>query len=180
MVVNIIGWVYMVYVIVDLLINIIWECEQKEFELGAKKETRQCHFVGSYCASEALGSCVEKREAYCCFGSVVARIIQESAREQLGLGWGDVKSPTCEGITPAQMAQMDWSRVDLSEWIGMLNLAGRLPTANTVSLEDVTGSGSRLQITQGETRLNTLDRNLQRLEGFDVDAVKRKAEEDMR
>jgi len=62
----------------------------------------------------------------------------------------------------------------------MLNLAGRLPTANTVSLEDVTGSGSRLQITQGETRLNTLDRNLQRLEGFDVDAVKRKAEEDMR
>lgn len=180
MVVNIIGWVYMVYVIVDLLINIIWECEQKEFELGAKKETRQCHFVGSYCASEALGSCVEKREAYCCFGSVVARIIQESAREQLGLGWGDVKSPTCEGITPAQMAQMDWSRVDLSEWIGMLNLAGRLPTANTVSLEDITGSGSKLQTTDGEKRLNTLDRNLQRLENFDVDAVKRKAEEGLR
>ncbi|HCA6418150.1 TPA: conjugal transfer protein TraN, partial [Pseudomonas aeruginosa] len=169
-----------VYVIVDLLINIIWECEQKEFELGAKKETRQCHFVGSYCASEALGSCVEKREAYCCFGSVVARIIQESAREQLGLGWGDVKSPTCEGITPAQMAQMDWSRVDLSEWIGMLNLAGRLPTANTVSLEDITGSGSKLQTTDGEKRLNTLDRNLQRLENFDVDAVKRKAEEGLR
>ncbi|EES7561545.1 conjugal transfer protein TraN, partial [Escherichia coli] len=168
MVVNIIGWVYMVYVIADLLINIIWECEQKEFELGAKKETRQCHFVGSYCASEVLGSCVEKREAHCCFGSVVARIIQESAREQLGLGWGDVKSPTCEGITPDQLGQMDWSRVDLSEWIGMLNLAGRLPTANTVSLEDVTGSGSRLEISQGETRLNTLDRNLKRLEGFDV------------
>lgn len=37
MVVNIIGWVYMVYVIVDLLINIIWECEEKEFELGAKR-----------------------------------------------------------------------------------------------------------------------------------------------
>ncbi|MDX1296763.1 MAG: conjugal transfer mating pair stabilization protein TraN [Pseudomonas sp.] len=180
MVVNIIGWVYMVYVIVDLLINIIWECEEKEFELGAKKETRQCHFVGSYCASEALGSCVEKREAYCCFGSVVGRIIQESAREQLGLGWGEVKSPTCEGITPDQMAQMDWSRVDLSEWIGMLNLAGRLPTANTVSLEDVTGSGSGLEISQGDSRLNTLDRNLKRLENFDVDAVKKQAEEEMR
>lgn len=180
MAVNIIGWVYTAYVIADLLINIIWECEQKEFELGAKKETRQCHFVGSYCASKVLGSCVEKREAHCCFGSVVGRIIQESAREQLGLGWGDVKAPTCEGITPNQMAQMDWGKVDLSEWIGMLNLAGRLPTANTVSLEEVTGSGSSLQITQGETRLNTLDRNLQRLEGFDVDAVKRKAEEGLR
>lgn len=181
MVVNIIGWVYMAYVIADLLVNIIWECEEKEFELGAKKETRQCHFVGSYCASEVLGSCVEKREAYCCFGSVVARIIQESARDQLGLGWGDVKSPTCEGITPDQLAKMDWSRVDLSEWIGMLNLAGRLPTASTVSLEDVTGSGSGLgQFSEGTQRLNTLDRNLQRLEGFDVDAVKKQYELDLK
>lgn len=181
MVVNIIGWVYMVYVIVDVLINIIWECEEKEFELGAKKETRQCHFVGSYCASEVLGSCVEKREAYCCFGSVVARIIQESAREQLGLGWGEVKSPTCEGITPDQLAKMDWSQVDLSEWIGMLNLAGRLPTASTVSLEDVTGSGSGLgEFSEGTKRLNTLDRNLERLEGFDVDAVKKQYELDLK
>jgi conjugal transfer mating pair stabilization protein TraN len=62
----------------------------------------------------------------------------------------------------------------------MLNLAGRLPTANTVSLEDITGSGSKLQTTDGEKRLNTLDRNLQRLENFDVDAVKRKAEEGLR
>lgn len=180
MVVNIIGWVYMVYVIVDLLINIIWECEQKEFELGAKKETRQCHFVGSYCASKVMGSCVEKREAYCCFGSVVGRIIQESAREQLKLGWGTAKAPSCEGITPAQMAKMDWSRVDLSEWIGMLNLAGRLPTMNTVSLEHLTGSGSGLgQFSDGQ-RLNTLDRNIERLDGFDVDAVKKQAELDMR
>jgi len=180
MVVNIIGWVYMAYVIIDLLINIIWECEEKEFELGAKKETRQCHFVGSYCASKVMGSCVEKREAYCCFGSVVARIIQESARDQLGLGWGEAEAPTCEGITPNQMAQMDWTKVDLSEWIGMLNIAGRLPTANTVSLEDITGAGSSLTINQGEKRLNSLDRNMKRLEDFDVDAVKKKAEEDMR
>ncbi|MCC9289620.1 conjugal transfer mating pair stabilization protein TraN [Pseudomonas aeruginosa] len=180
MVVNMIGWVYMVYVIVDLVINIISECEQMEFELGAKKESRQCHFDGSYCACEALGSCVDKREAYCCFGSVVAGIIQESARDQLGFGWGDVKSATCEGFTPAQMAHMDWSRVDLSEWNGMLNLAGGLPTANTDSLEDITRSGSKLQSTDGVKRLNTLDRNVQRLDNFDVDAVNRKAEEGLR
>jgi len=180
MVVNIIGWVYMVYVIVDLLINIIWECEEKEFELGAKKETRQCHFVGSYCASKALGSCVEKRETYCCFGSVVGRIIQESAREQLGLGWGEVETPSCEGITPDQMAQMDWNRVDLSEWIGMLSMADRLPTMNTVSMDHLTGEGSRLQISESETRLNTLDRNLERFKDFDPDEVKKKAEQEMR
>ncbi len=176
MVVNIIGWVYMVYVIVDLLINIIWECEEKEFELGAKKETRQCHFVGSYCASEALGSCVEKRESYCCFGSVVARIIQESAREQLGLGWGEVENPSCDGITPDQMAMMDWDKVDLSEWIGMLSMTGRLPTANTVSLDNLTGEGSRLSISASEQRLNAYDRNVERLKDIDPDEIKKMEE----
>ncbi|MFS4426798.1 conjugal transfer mating pair stabilization protein TraN [Stutzerimonas stutzeri] len=178
MVVNIIGWVYMVYVIVDLLINIIWECEEKEFELGAKKETRQCTFVGSYCASEALGSCVEKRESYCCYGSVVGRIVQEAAHEQLGIEYGDVENPSCEGITPNQMAQMDWSKVDMSEWIGMLNIAGHLPTVNTVSLEQVTGSGSSLTISEGNVRQNSLSRNEKRLDGFDPEAVK-KMEEDI-
>lgn len=177
MVVNIIGWVYMVYVIVDLLINIIWECEQKEFELGAKKETRQCSFVGSYCASEALGSCVEKREAYCCFGSVVARIIQEQGREQMGTTFGEPENPTCEGLTPGQLAQLDWSKIDLSEWIGMLSMTGNLPTANTVSLEQLTGSGSSLGISASDVRLNTLDRNLERLKDIDPDEIKKMEEQ---
>lgn len=180
MVVNIIGWVYMIYVIVDLLINIIWECEQKEFELGAKMETGQCHFVGSYCASEALGSCVEKREAYCCFGSVVGRLIQQQGREQLGLDFGEPETPSCDGLTPDQLAQMDWDKIDLSEWIGMLSLTGHLPTASTISIDHLTGAGSSLgDITDGQ-RLNSLDRNMSRLEGFDVDAVKRKAEQERR
>lgn len=180
-VLNFIGWVYMVYVIVDLLINIIWECEQKEFELGAKKETRQCTFVGSYCASDSALGCVEKRESYCCYGSVVGRIIQESAHEQLGLSYGEIEKPTCEGLTPDMLSKMDWDKVDLSEWIGMLNMAGHLPTANTVSIEDLTGSGSGLgEFSEGEARKNTLDRNLERLDGFDVDAVKKKAEQNLR
>ncbi|OKN79226.1 hypothetical protein AM469_006357, partial [Pseudomonas aeruginosa] len=48
-------------------------------------------------------------------------------------------------------------------------------------LEDVTGSGSSLgQFTEGTNRLNTLDRNLERLEGFDVDAVKKQYELDLK
>lgn len=180
MVVNIIGWIYTIYVIVDLLINIIWECEEKEFELGAKKETRQCSFVGSYCASEALGSCVEKREAYCCFGSVVGRIIQEEGRKQMGTGFGEPEMPQCDGLTPEQLAQLDWDKIDLSEWIGMLNLAGRLPTVNTVGLSDVTGSGSGLAPIFNEgTRLNTADRNIERLKDVDVDELKKQAEKEI-
>ncbi|WP_137887457.1 conjugal transfer mating pair stabilization protein TraN [Pseudomonas sp. 2FE] len=182
MVVNIIGWVYMVYVIVDLLINIIWECEEKEFELGAKNATRQCSLVGTYCASESAFGCVEMRESYCCYGSVVGRIVQESAREQLGISYGDVKSPSCEGLTPDELQQVDWDKVDLSEWIGMLNLAGRLPTPTTVGIDNLTGTGSQLGeiFNEGTDRANTLDRNIERLQDVDIDKIKKQAEEELR
>lgn len=181
-VVNFIGFVYTAYVVTDLLINIIWECETKEFELGAKKETRQCSYVGSYCAKKVLGQCVEKRESYCCFGSVVGRIIQEQGRAQLGLGFGEAESPVCEGLTVSQLGQINWGQIDLSEWIGMLYQTGNLDTPETVSLENLTGSGSSLGnvFNDDGTRLNTLDRNLERLDGVNADQIKAEAEEALR
>lgn len=177
---NVIGAIYTAYVIADLMINIIWACEEKEFELAAKNETRQCSFVGSYCADEALGACVEKREAYCCFGSVVARIIQEQGRPQLGLNFGEAENPSCEGLTPDQLAAIDWNQIDLGEWIGMLSMTGNLPTVDTVGLENLTGSGSELGnvFASDDPRANTLDRNVYRLEDVDVDEIKRQAEID--
>lgn len=177
---NVIGAIYTAYVIADLMINIIWECEEKEFELAAKNETRQCSFVGSYCADEVLGACVEKRDAYCCFGSVVGRIIQEQGRPQLGLNFGEAEAPSCEGLTPGQLGEIDWNQIDLGEWIGMLSMTGNLPTVDTVGLDNLTGSGSSLGsiFSADEPRANTLDRNVYRLEDVDVDEIKRQAEID--
>lgn len=176
-VINVIGFVYTAYVIADLMINIIWECEQKEFELGAKKETRQCVYVGSYCASKVLGACVEKREAYCCYSSVVARIIQEQGKPQLGYGFGSAKSPSCDALSVDDLARINWNAIDLTEWIGMLSMTDNLPTIHSVGLEELTGSGSGLGDPAGEgVRLNTFDRNVQRLDGVDVDEIKKQAE----
>ncbi|RNF58575.1 hypothetical protein EFK68_04210 [Pseudomonas aeruginosa] len=90
---SVIMWAYMIYQIANILVQIIWECEEEEFTLGAKKETKVCHFVGSYCASKSPFGCVEKREAYCCFNSPLGRIIQEQARPQLGQEWGEAENP---------------------------------------------------------------------------------------
>ena len=180
-VVNFIAWVYMIYVITDILINIIWECEQEEFEMASKKETGQCHFVGSYCADEILGSCVEEREAYCCFGSVVARLIQEQGREQLGLDFGEAETPSCDGLTPDQLGRMDWDKVDLSEWIGMLQVTGNLRTPSAANLDSLTGSGSKLgNVFQDSSRKNTLDANIKRLEQTNPDELKRNAEQEIK
>lgn len=62
----------------------------------------------------------------------------------------------------------------------MLNLAGRLPGVSTVGLNGVTGSGSGLAPIFNEgSRLNTADRNIERLKDFDVDEVKKQAEKEI-
>lgn len=178
-VVNVIGFIYTVYVIADMLVNIIWECEEEEFELGAKKETRQCVLVGSYCASKSLGACVEVRESHCCYSSVVARIIQEQGKPQLGRNFGTPEEPSCEAMSVDDLARIDWNQIDLSEWIGMLSMTDNLRTIDTVSLDHLTGVGSGLGdifSEEGVDRYNTFDRNVERLDGVDVDAVKRAAE----
>jgi hypothetical protein len=95
-------------------------CKESEKELAALrawgKLDGQCHLVGSYCAVKVFGICIQKKQTYCCFNSVLARIIQEQGRQQLGIGWGDPKSPNCRGFTPEEFQKIDFSKIDFSEW----------------------------------------------------------------
>ena len=143
--VSFIMWIYTIYQILDLLVHIIWACEKEEFELGAKRQLKVCHYVGSYCASDIVGICIEKKESYCCYNSPLARIMQEQIRMQgVDGGWGSGKHPRCEGLTPAQLAGVNWDAVDLSEWLALLAIGGQYPTQRDVSIDSLTGSGSAL------------------------------------
>ncbi|WP_336107889.1 conjugal transfer protein TraN, partial [Thalassospira sp. CH_XMU1420-2] len=167
------SWVmtaYMVYQIVMILIQIIWACEQKEFELQAKREIKTCHHVGSYCASKVLGACLEKRESYCCFNSPLSRILQEQVRPQLGRGWGSPEEPECGPILAEDLSEVDFSQVDLSEWTGMLHQANLLPTADSVNIESLTGEGSNFDA--GDGRANALERAQERIDGLDGDQIR--------
>lgn len=155
------SWVMTIYTIVTVLIQIIWECEESEFELGAKKEFRLCHYVGTYCSSRALFVCIEKKQSYCCFDSPLARIMQEQVRAASGIGWGSAKSPDCGGLTLAELQGVNWNLMDLSEWIGILRLTNHLPSPTTVNLERLTGAGSVLDMNMG-TRTNAPDRTRDR------------------
>jgi hypothetical protein len=55
------------------------------------------------------------KRSFCCFGSKLVKNIQVQARKQLGLGFGDVKSPECRGLTAEEIARVDFSKLDLSE-----------------------------------------------------------------
>ncbi|MBM6705255.1 hypothetical protein H6A60_12355, partial [Sutterella massiliensis] len=71
----------------------------------------------------------------------------------------------------------DWDRVDLSEWIALLESTGNMPDGETISIDSFTGKGSKLDM-EGD-RLNTIDRTLERLDDIDVDGVRSEANDEM-
>lgn len=167
---------YTAYVVAVMVIQMLYECEEQEFELAAKKDTKSCHYVGSYCADEVLGACIEKRESYCCYNSPLSRIISEQIRPQIARPFGSSENPDCGGIPIADVATIDWSLVDLGEWTGMLSQYNLLPEPSAMTLQSLTGSGSDLDAITG-TRVDAGTRAEQRLDGINVDDKRREAYE---
>lgn len=156
-------WIYAVYNVLDILVHIIWACEEEEFELGAKRQLKVCHYVGSFCKTQVLGICIEKRDSYCCFNSPLSRILQEQVRVQLNRGWGSPKEPDCSGLRAGELANVDWNRIDLSEWLALLSIAGEMPTQRDLSLAGLTGSGSQFAFDGRIARPDAAQRTQERL-----------------
>jgi conjugal transfer mating pair stabilization protein TraN len=100
-----------------MVIQELISCDQADQLTAIKKSENLCVALGSYCSKKILGICLEKKEGYCCFNSRLARIIQEQGRAQLGKGWGSAKSPECSGFTLAEFESLDFSQIDLTEFI---------------------------------------------------------------
>jgi conjugal transfer mating pair stabilization protein TraN len=93
------------------------QCDEDEQTLGYAREQERCHNVGDYCANrDFFGVCTSRHYVYCCFGSKLARIIQEQGRLQLSQGWGDTDQPDCSGFTPEELQQLDFSQMDFSDF----------------------------------------------------------------
>ena len=173
---TVVSWIYTAYVVATMIIQKVYSCEDKEFELVSNRDMGNCHFIGSYCKSKKLGMCIEKRQTYCCYQSPLSRIMNEQIRKQgdiLGVefdGFGTPREPKCAGIPLEKVDKVDWDRIDLSEWIALLDSTGNLPNDTTISIESLTGKGSELDV-DGD-RLNTIERMLKRLEGTNVDEAR--------
>lgn len=92
------------------------QCSEEEKGLAEAKEDGLTVSLGEYCAEEVLGVCIRKKKSYCQFDSKMSRIVQEQGRPQLGMNFGSKKSPNCNGITPEQLSQLDFSTIDFSDF----------------------------------------------------------------
>ncbi|MGN0934577.1 conjugal transfer protein TraN [Falsigemmobacter intermedius] len=170
---------YTVYALISVLVEILFACSESEQELQVRKALRSTHEIGTWCSTKILGKCVKRKTGYCMFNSPLARIMNEQARLQLNIPWGPPENPDCRGITLAEFQNLDMERVDLSEWTGMLAASGMLDMSST-NIESMTGVGSTLGRAQEDLypRENAIDRNLNRIDGIDLDGLRNDAVND--
>ena len=91
------------------------DCTAGEVELAEARAAGVTHYLGEYCAKRILGICRRRDRAWCVFTSQLGRILHEQARPQLGMNWDD-----CRGFTVAEIQNIDFDRVNLSEFTDTL------------------------------------------------------------
>ncbi len=137
-------WSLAISVVMYIVLSMM-SCNEDEGKLAMKEGAKLCHTIGTWCSSciRILGacvSCIEHTTSKCCFNSMLARIVNEQGRSQIGKAWGAARSPDCSGFTVAQLQALDFAAMDLTEFYASLvptlpnvgalqgNSAGRIPT----------------------------------------------------
>lgn len=112
---------YAIYVILTFLYKIMFQCDSEDMETSTKLTLGVCHLVGVV-SEKVLGMPLKDRNVYCCFNSMLARLIQEQGRQQLGVGWGTGDAPDCRGLSLGEISELDFSKMDLSEYMQYVRL----------------------------------------------------------
>lgn len=121
-------WSLAIAIIIYVIMEVM-SCKPGEAQLAMKEGAKLCVSIGRYCSTciRVLGkcvSCIEHATAKCCFNSVLARLINEQGRRQLGMSWGTAEAPACDGFSIAQLQALDFSKIDLSEFYASIIPAG--------------------------------------------------------
>lgn len=94
-------------------------------------------------------------------------------RPQLGMSFGEAEHLQCDGIPIERMEEVDWEKVNLDEWLGILQQNGHFPEPGKLTPETLTGKESAFD-TEGD-RKEVVERTKRRLEGVEVDKLRKKA-----
>lgn len=153
-VISFVGWVYLAYQVANIVIQLVYKCEESEYKTVSQRETKNCHYVGSYCKDKKLGLCIVKHRVYCCYQSPLSRIINEQIKatqpEILSNGgdWGTPENPKCEGIALGDITKINWDLINLDEWTALLVSTGNMVTGKDINLDKLTGKDSKMNWTE--------------------------------
>lgn len=119
----------------------LMDCRNSERELARLKDEDLCHEIGSYCSKRISfiggSACIETKKSYCCFNSKLAKIIHEQGRPQLksfaSQTFGRASRPNCRGFTPEEFQNLDFSKIDLSEWYEEMEIMNQQQITNSIT-----------------------------------------------
>lgn len=119
----------------------LMDCRNSERELANLRDEDLCHDLGSYCSKRISfiggSACIETKKSFCCFNSKLSKIIHEQGRPQLksfaGSTFGTASSPNCRGFTPEEFQNLDFSKIDLSEWYDNLEVTSQSQITNSIT-----------------------------------------------
>ena len=108
-------------------------CTQEEQMLALHRGANLSVFTGETCTNKIpiIGTCLQYTDTYCSFNSVLALIINQQGKAQLGLNFSD-----CSGLTIAQIGQLNFATMDFSQFSAQMMqqaLAGAPASANIAS-----------------------------------------------
>ncbi len=97
------------------------KCSKNDAALIAERRKSKCEYVGEYCAKrdKITKTCWRRTKTYCCFPTVLAKIIHRGARDQLGKNLGSAQYPQCGGLTLEDIENIDFSKIDFQEFFDL-------------------------------------------------------------
>jgi len=117
-----------------MILQDILSCDQSEKILALRRGQNLCVDIGTYCSKRLpiVRICIEKTKSYCCYNSRLARIINVQGRAQIGKSWGSPRNPDCSGFTPAEFERLDFSQMDLSEFMAEVMANVKMPDVSAI------------------------------------------------
>ncbi len=173
--------VFVAYQTANLVSNAEYKCERAEYETVSRREAGSCHYVGSYCKDDGSGSpCAVKEQVYCCFSSPLSRILNEQVKAEQGSltadngSWGTPENPKCSGIQMKNIERIDWSKINLDEWLALMKLSQTKvepASASSYGLRALAEESSGI-LGLDAVKTGLLTRTSDKLDGQDVDGLR--------
>lgn len=126
-------WSFAIAIALQVIMEAI-ACTEPDQKLMQMRGSSLCQPTGSYCSNKldllVATICLEETQSFCCYNSKLAKIVNQQGRPQIPKGWGAAEAPSCAGFTMDEMKLIDFTKMDLGEFIA--DLTKHLPNPATV------------------------------------------------
>ena len=112
--------------------NLGAKCTKDEIDLVDKRQKNLCVYVGKQ-NKQTMGITTVVKHHYCCFGSLLNKVIQVEGRKQLGINFGSGGRTDCRGLTLAEIMQLDFDKMDFSEFFTDILKKMKIPKIGDIS-----------------------------------------------